>query len=73
MQEYKTLEILAKEQQKNYQDDIILAMVDGKLRELSKEADPDSEISFVTVADCRHYDKYIIPKLPVGCGELSFI
>ena len=51
MQEYKTLKTLAKEQEKNYQDDIILAMVDGKLRELSKEADQDSDISFVTVAD----------------------
>ena len=51
MQEYKTLKTLAKEQEKNYQDDIILAMVDDKLRELSKEADQDSDISFVTVAD----------------------
>ena len=45
-----TLEQIAGEYQQEYEDDIILAIFNGKLRELSKNIDREGELSFVTVA-----------------------
>ncbi len=42
---------LAKEWQKEYEDDIILATFDGKLMELFNRVPGDGEISFLTTAD----------------------
>ncbi len=46
-----TLYQIAKEYQSYYEDDIILGMINGKLKELNNEFDKDAEISFVTVKD----------------------
>lgn len=51
MGEMVLLKELALKEQKNYQDDIVLAKVNGKLRELTKTADSDSLIEFVTTKD----------------------
>ena len=45
-----TLEQIAGGYQQEYEDDIILAIFNGKLRELSKNIDREGELSFVTVA-----------------------
>ena len=45
-----TLEQIAGGYQQEYEDDIILAILNGKLRELSKNVDREGELSFVTVA-----------------------
>lgn len=45
-----TLETLAHEFQEYYEDDIILGMINGKLRELNKTVDRDGLLKFVTVA-----------------------
>jgi uridine kinase len=45
-----TLKELAEEYQEYYSDQIILAMFNGKLRELSKRVDRSGTLSFVTVA-----------------------
>lgn len=46
-----TLEALGNRYQEKYSDGIILAMVDGKLKELSKPVEKSGELSFVTVLD----------------------
>lgn len=46
-----TFEMLAKEYQKSYQYDIVLAVVDQKLQELFKEINQDCEVAFITTAD----------------------
>ena len=51
MGEMVLLKELALKEQKNYQDDIVLAKVNGKLRELTKTADSDSVIEFITTKD----------------------
>lgn len=48
--ETKLLDI-AKSVEDDYKDDIILALVDGKLRELNNTVKHDATISFITVAD----------------------
>lgn len=42
---------LALKEQKNFEDDIVLAKVDGKLCELNKMVDKNAKIEFVTTAD----------------------
>ncbi len=51
VQEKMTLAELAAEYQDAYADEIILAKVNGKLRELNKQISEPCEIRFVTVAD----------------------
>lgn len=51
VQEKMTLAELAAEYQDAYADEIILAKVNGKLRELNKQITEPCEIRFVTVAD----------------------
>ena len=46
-----TLHTLAEEFQQYYDDQIILAMIDGKLRELNKKVDRAGKLVFITVAD----------------------
>ena len=46
-----TLKTLAEEFEQYYDDQIILAMIDGKLRELNKKVDRSGKLSFITVAD----------------------
>ena len=45
------LEQIADEYQDSYDDDIILAILDGKLRELTKKVDRSGVLTFVTVSD----------------------
>ena len=49
--EQTKLEQIAKRYQKNYRDRIVLACVDGKLRELSKVVKASGKISFLTMTD----------------------
>ena len=49
VQEETTLYELSKRFQENYKDTIVLAMVDGKLRELNKKIVKSCEVSFLTV------------------------
>lgn len=42
---------IAKEFEKDYAEDIILALVDGRLAELSKGVESDCELKFITTAD----------------------
>ena len=51
IQEQTILEQIAKQYQKNYSDRIVLACVDGKLRELSKVVKAPGKISFLTMTD----------------------
>jgi uridine kinase len=44
------LKELAMANQKDYKDDIVLAKINGKLSELSKTVDEDSQVEFVTTA-----------------------
>jgi len=46
-----TLLEISKDFQKDYEDDIILAYMNGKLRELFKHAADHSKISFITTSD----------------------
>ena len=46
-----TLQTLAMEYQDKYESTILLAMVDGKLRELNKKVAKDCKVSFVTMTD----------------------
>lgn len=46
-----TFEVVAKEFQKDYSDDIVLVFFNRKLRELHKRIKTDGEITFVTTAD----------------------
>ncbi len=50
---------ISREYQKDYPEDIILVLVDGTLRELSKEAESDCELSFVTTADADGNRTYV--------------
>ena len=45
-----TLAQLAAEKQNEYKDEIILANVNGKLKELGEEYIPDSDVTFVTTS-----------------------
>lgn len=49
--ESDTLEAVADRFKDYYEDDIILGIVNGRLRELNKEIKSDCELSFVTTAD----------------------
>ena len=49
---------IAEEYQKDYPAKIILAKVDGRLRELTKKAENGSRVSFVTVQDKAGYSTY---------------
>lgn len=49
--ESDTLEAVADRFKDYYEDDIILGIVNGRLRELNKKIKSDSELSFVTTAD----------------------
>ena len=50
---------ISREYQKEYQDDIILVLVDGTLRELSKKAESDCELAFLTTADADGSRTYV--------------
>ena len=43
--------VIAEEFQKNYQDDIVLASVNRRVRELHKTVKKDGEVSFITTKD----------------------
>ena len=58
-EEGTTLLEISKEFQKQYDADIILAFVDGKLRELPKKVTKDCKISFVTTKDDVGHKTYI--------------
>ena len=49
---------IAKEYQGDYEHDIILAFIDGKLRELFKTVERDCTVSFVTTADNAGHKTY---------------
>ena len=49
--ESDTLEAVADRFKDYYEDDIILGIVNGRLRELNKQIKSDCELSFVTTAD----------------------
>ena len=49
--ESDTLEAVADRFKDYYEDDIILGIVNGRLRELNKKIKSDCELSFVTTAD----------------------
>ena len=49
--EKTTLQELAERYQKNYDSVIVLACVNGKLRELNKEVKKSGEVTFLTMAD----------------------
>lgn len=49
--EKQTIADIAAKFQDYYEDDIILGMVNGKLRELNKRIKSDCDLSFITVAD----------------------
>ncbi|MDO5538501.1 MAG: nucleoside kinase [Eubacteriales bacterium] len=50
--------VAAKEYQKDYSSDIVLAMINGKLQELNKKMKNGDNISFVTVADKPGFEAY---------------
>ena len=61
MKEYEagiTYHDIAKEYQKDYEHEIVLVFVDGKLQELHKRLKKDCEISFVTTADPIGHEAY---------------
>ncbi len=49
---------IAKEYQGDYEHDIILAFIDGKLRELFKKVERDCTVSFVTIAENAGHKTY---------------
>lgn len=51
MEDKVLLEELAKKAQPDYEDDIVLAKVDGNLSELSKFVNPKTEVEFITMKD----------------------
>ena len=53
-----TLAQLAAEKQNEYKDEIILANVNGKLKELGEEYIPDSDVTFVTTSTSIGNEKY---------------
>ena len=52
------LKELAKELQPSYDRQIALAIVNGKLRELSKSVSKDAEIEFLTTEDKKGFSAY---------------
>lgn len=54
----KTLEMMAQEVQKEYAHKIVLAEVDGKLQELTKNAKEGSDIRFITMGETVGIDVY---------------
>lgn len=50
---------ISKEYQKDYEDDIILALVDNKLRELSKPVTKDCAVQFITTKDPAGHKTYM--------------
>lgn len=50
---------ISKEYEDSHEEDIILALVDGKLQELFKTVDKDCEISFITTSDGSGRKTYI--------------
>lgn len=50
---------LSKEYQPNYKDDIILAFINKRLRELHKEVHKDCSVRFVTVSEDAGYKTYV--------------
>ena len=54
-----SLKVIAGEFQKDFKDDIILAFVNNKLRELFKPVDGDCRIRFVTTADDSGHKTYV--------------
>jgi uridine kinase len=55
---YTKLIDIAKEHQKDYEYDIILAFIDGKLRELFKAVEKDCTVRFITTADNAGHKTY---------------
>ena len=49
---------IAKDFEDQYENDILLVRVNGKLRELDKKLTEDSEISFLTAKDSAGYKTY---------------
>lgn len=49
---------IAKEEQKNYPYDIILASADGRLRELTHTVERDASVAFLTIQDAAGYKTY---------------
>ena len=49
---------LAREHQKEYENDIVLVTVDGKLQELFKEIKRDCKVDFVTTGDTAGQNAY---------------
>lgn len=66
--ESDTLEAVADRFKDYYEDDIILGIVNGKLRELNKKIKSDCELSFVTTAD-RGWQAYIQKKCCAAFAE----
>lgn len=54
-----TFEEIAREYQPAYTDMIALVIENGKIRELSKTADKDSELSFLTIRDSSGHKAYV--------------
>lgn len=54
-----SLSKIAAEQRKNYENDIILASVDGRLKELSTVLEQDCSISLITAADSSGHKTYV--------------
>ena len=50
---------ISKEYEESYDEDIMLALVDGKLQELLKTVDKDCELSFITTSDNSGRKTYI--------------
>ena len=49
---------IAEEYQKNYENDILLVSVNGRLRELHKTLQKDCQMEFITAADTAGYLAY---------------
>jgi Uridine kinase len=54
----KSLTTIAEEWQKNYEDDIVLAMLDDKLCELRTDITKDCEVKFITTGDTQGQNAY---------------
>lgn len=62
VREYKkgtVLKEISEDYKELYENDIILAMVDNKLRELNKQVKNDCEIKFITVSEDSGYKTYV--------------
>ena len=66
---------IAEEYQKNYENDILLVSVNGRLRELHKTLQKDCQMEFITAADTAGYLAYqrsavfLMMKAFHGCGR----